>query len=299
MESAGVSKKPLTKSGGMKKQEATTSSPVKSAKPDTTIAALPPAPAASKPPTAAAAAAAPAAAAPPSLLSWSRWAPYFNLPLTTSFAAEAQKAAYSLDNMAASLEADVLKELVKASDGLAFLTVAKGGMVVTGQFGSGLVVLKDAKTGKWSAPAAVATAGGGVGPQGGWDVTDVVLFFKSESASEAFKGSYQLAAGVSGGVALGPFGRQGNWQYHLRVGSKKLALAYALSWSKGFFLGAAVDVKVIKALEGRNRSVYGDAGASLEAILGGKVAAPVDAKPLMAALDRFVATGRTGPSGPQ
>lgn len=237
------------------------------------------------------------AASSPSLLSWGRWAPYLNLPLTTSFATEAQKAAYSVENMAGSMEAGFLKELVKASDGLAFLTVAKGGVLVTGQLGSGLVVLKNPKTGGWSAPAAVVTAGGGVGPQGGWDVTDVVLFFKSETASEAFKGSYQLAAGVSGGAALGPFGRQGNWQYHLRLGSKKLALAYAWSWSKGFFLGAALDVKVLKALEGRNTSVYGP-DASLERILGGSVASPADAAPLYTALDRFIAPA-TGASGPQ
>lgn len=261
------------------------------------IAALPPAPAPKPKPLAApaapqptgamAAAAAAATSTISSLFSWTRWAPYLNLPVTTSFAAEAKKAAFSVDNMAGSVEAGVLRELVKASDGMAFLTIAKGGIVVTGQFGSGLVVLKDPKTGKWSAPAAIATVGGGVGPQGGWDVTDVVLFFKTDSAAEAWKGSYQLAAGVSAGAALGPFGRQGNFQYHLRLGSKQLALAYALSWSKGFFLGAALDVKLLKALEGRNEEVYGPA-ASLDDILGGKVAPPAEAKPLLAALDRFV-----------
>ena len=166
--------------------------------------------------------------------------------------------------------------------------MAKAGIVLTGQAGSGLVLLKDAKSGKWSAPAAVATAGGGVGPQGGWDVTDVVLFFKTETATEAFKGAYQLAAGVSGGVALGPFGRQGNAHVHLRLGSKKLAVAYALSWSKGFFLGAALDAKVVTALEARNASVYGPAHASLEEVLGGTVAPPAEAKPLYVALDKFL-----------
>jgi SH3 domain-containing YSC84-like protein 1 len=161
--------------------------------------------------------------------------------------------------------------------------------VMTGAFGSGLVVLKDAKTGKWSAPAAVAAVGGGVGPQAGWDVTDVVLFFKSESgaAADAWKGNYQLAAGVSGGVAFGPFGRHASWEYHLRLGSKQLALAFALSYKKGFYLGSSVDVQLVKSLNGRNQAAYGPT-ASLEDILSGKVAAPADAKPLLAALERFV-----------
>lgn len=92
---------------------------MKSTKP--IIGALPPAPALAMPAPATTAAA--AAAAAPSLLSWSRWAPYFNLPVTGSFAAEAQKAAYMVDNMGASVEKNVLRELLKQADGVAFLTV--------------------------------------------------------------------------------------------------------------------------------------------------------------------------------
>lgn len=74
-----------------------------------------------------------AAGAAPSLLSWSRWAPYFNLPVTGSFASEAQKAAYIVDNMGASVEKNVLRELLKQADGAAFLTVrACGGVCVDG-----------------------------------------------------------------------------------------------------------------------------------------------------------------------
>jgi len=56
-----------------------------------------------------------------------------------------------------------------------------------------------------------------IGLQGGGDITDYVLFFKTPDAQEAMKGGCQLAVGVSGGIAAGPVGRSGVWQYHWRL----------------------------------------------------------------------------------
>jgi len=61
------------------------------------------------------------------------------------------------------------------------------------------------------------------GLQGGGDLTDYVLFFKTPEAQEAMKGDYQLALGVSGGVAAGPFGRSFAGQYHFRPDAWKMA----------------------------------------------------------------------------
>lgn len=62
-----------------------------------------------------------------------------------------------------------------------------------------------------------------MGLQAGGEVTDYVLFFKTEEAQEAMKGATQLVVGGSGGVAVGPLGRSGAWQYHWSLGKTRMA----------------------------------------------------------------------------
>ncbi|EKU21444.1 type ii alternative rna polymerase sigma sigma-70 family protein [Nannochloropsis gaditana CCMP526] len=59
--------------------------------------------------------------------------------------------------------------------------------------------------------------------EAGGEVTDYVLFFKTEEAQEAMKGATQLVVGGSGGVAVGPLGRSGAWQYHWSLGKTRMA----------------------------------------------------------------------------
>ncbi|CAN0329700.1 unnamed protein product, partial [Hapterophycus canaliculatus] len=66
------------------------------------------------------------------------------------------------------------QELLSHAKGLAFLTVIKGGFIVAGRVGTGLVVAKT-EEGVWSAPSAIATLGVGWGALMGAEVTDFVL----------------------------------------------------------------------------------------------------------------------------
>ncbi len=59
--------------------------------------------------------------------SW--WKQYVNPPVSFSFEGEVKKATYSCKNLQDSLiDGAMLKELVKTCDGVAFLTVARGGV---------------------------------------------------------------------------------------------------------------------------------------------------------------------------
>ncbi|TFJ82777.1 hypothetical protein NSK_005970 [Nannochloropsis salina CCMP1776] len=214
------------------------------------------------------------------------WKAYLNSPITFSFESEIKKAVRSCHNMQASPEAPVLRSLLKQCDGLLFLTVARAGFFLTGQAGSGLVLLKDSE-GNWSAPACVGAVGGGVGLQAGGEVTDYVLFFKTEEAQEAMKGATQLVVGGSGGVAVGPLGRSGAWQYHWSLGKTRMACLYAFSLSKGWYAGGALMLQLLRGLRERNRGVYareGEEEVAVADILGGKREPPVEARELYACL---------------
>jgi len=102
--------------------------------------------------------------------------------------------------------------LLREADALAFITTFKAGAVVSGHFGTGLIISKLAD-GTWSAPCAISTIGMGIGAQLGMDLTDVVLVMKTNDAIEAFKGNHGVAVGGSFGVTVGPFGRRGLWEF--------------------------------------------------------------------------------------
>jgi lipid-binding SYLF domain-containing protein len=54
-------------------------------------------------------------------------------------------------------EEKIPKELVDIASGIVLLTIVKAGFVVTGRYGTGLVVTKLNNFGDWSAPSAVST----------------------------------------------------------------------------------------------------------------------------------------------
>lgn len=131
------------------------------------------------------------------------------------------------------LAAQFVEGLIRQADGLAFVSVVRGGLIVSGQVGTGLVITR--KDGKWSAPSAIISLGTGLGLQWGINQTDAVLIFRTAEAATAFQGTH-VAVGASAGLSFG-LGRQAEGEYHIQLGKRKLALTYGWSQSKGFYGG--------------------------------------------------------------
>lgn len=138
---------------------------------------------------------------------------YFNFPISLTLGSEIRKAAYSTYNL---FSLQFLKDkaiplhLLEQAKGIAFLTVAKGGIVFAPRLGTGLVISKLVTVSGehlWSAPCAIATAGLGVGFMVGFDVTDYVIILNTDEAVKAFSGVFQATVGVELEVAVGPVGR--------------------------------------------------------------------------------------------
>ncbi|CAM9372636.1 unnamed protein product [Ectocarpus sp. 12 AP-2014] len=211
-------------------------------------------------------------------------ASYLNRPIVFTLGAEVRKAAYTIHNFSKEgmiQDQSIPQELLSRAKGLAFLTVIKGGFIIAGRVGTGLVISKTDE-GVWSAPSAIATLGMGWGALVGGEITDFVLVLNTDAALEAFSGRGQLSIGAELSVAVGPVGRTGAG--NVSVAAEGVAHAYSYSHSRGLFAGLSLEGGVIVSRPDVNRKFYGRQ-VPVRELLSGSVAPPPAARPLYEALD--------------
>jgi lipid-binding SYLF domain-containing protein len=224
---------------------------------------------------------------------------YLNAPVSFSMTAEISKAAHSIENIFGHVPNAMIKidriipeALMKNAKGVAFLTILKGGFLVSGKIGTGLVIAKLDKERygyDWSAPSAIGTVGLGWGAQIGGEITDFVIVLTTIEALETFSGASQVALGAELGVSVGPFGR--NVDASLNIGDRGLAPVYAYSQSSGLFAGISLEGAVISARADVNRRFYGKDFAPRDILSGAAVAPPRAAAPLYQVVDKVFSLG--------
>jgi lipid-binding SYLF domain-containing protein len=128
--------------------------------------------------------------------------------------------------------------------------VIKGGFVLGGRYGWGVLVVKT-KEKKWSAPAFLSITAGSVGYQIGLQSIDVILVFKSKkSVDRMTKGKFTLGADAS--VAAGPVGRAASAGTDLRLEAE----IYSYSRSRGLFAGVSLEGSALQMKDESNRLFY-------------------------------------------
>lgn len=169
--------------------------------------------------------------------------------------------------------------VLQHAKGVAIPRVLKGGFVVSGRAGEGVVIARLAGGG-WSGPSAIATGGARFGFQVGGQVTEFVIILNSQAAVDAFAqgGNVQIGGALS--VAAGPVGRTAE------AGVLPVAAVYTYSRSQGLFAGVSLEGTVLVAQSDKNAAYY-RRQVTPEQILRGEVAPPPSAAPLIAALSRY------------
>ena len=87
-----------------------------------------------------------------------------------------------------------------------FPGVKKGGLLVGGEWGRGIISAKSMKSGTWSAPAFLTLTGGSIGAQIGGQEVDLLLVVIDQKGLEQLA-SNQFKLGADAGVSAGPVGR--------------------------------------------------------------------------------------------
>lgn len=159
----------------------------------------------------------------------------------------------------------VLQELRDAPDGgvphwvaekaqgiAVFPSVKKGGLLIGGEWGRGIISARSAKSGSWSAPGFLTLTGGSIGAQIGGEVVDFVLIIVDEKGLEQLARN-QLKLGADAGASAGPVGRNAEASTDIQMRAKILSY----SRSQGLFAGVTLNGATIKQDRDANERFYG------------------------------------------
>jgi lipid-binding SYLF domain-containing protein len=125
----------------------------------------------------------------------------------------------------------------------------KGAFIFGGAGGSGVLLVRDEKTRKWSEPAFYNIGAVSFGFQAGGDAEELVFVVRNQKGLEEFYRS-DFKLGVDAGVSIGPAGGSSSVE-----GVAADILAYGRS--KGAFAGAALNGAAIAVSNESNEVFYG------------------------------------------
>jgi lipid-binding SYLF domain-containing protein len=169
--------------------------------------------------------------------------------------------------------------LAKARGVLIFPQVLKAGFILGGSGGSGVLLVRDSKTGKWFGPAFYSMGSASLGFQAGASSAEVVMIVNTQKGLDSLR-SNKVKLGGDASVAVGPKGTG--------TGIALDSDFVAYSTVKGAFAGLAIDGSVLDVRGALNSAYYGKKVTPAEILAKG---APV--KPEAAALQAAVKKAAT------
>lgn len=222
------------------------------------------------------------------VVDWTCTRGWLNLPVGLSMEHEIYKSSNTLRSYCQvtrlNPERSIPSAVLKGAKGLAILTVAKAGMLVSYKLGTGLVVARRSD-GSWSAPSAILSVGLGWGAQVGGELMDFIIVLHDSKAVKAFCSRMHFSLGAGCSAAAGPVGRV--LEADIRAGDKGSGLCYTYSCSKGAFVGVSLEGNIVTTRLDTNLHFYGDPYLTTADILLGTVDSPKAAEPLYAALNNL------------
>lgn len=164
-------------------------------------------------------------------------------------------------------EMGYFKDHLKDIKGLLIVpSMIRAGLILGGEGGQGVLLVRDEKTDEWSGPGFYTIGAGSLGLQIGAQVSQVIFLIKSQKVVESlYASSFKLGGDIS--VAAGPVGTG--------AAAKGLnADIVSYSRSKGVFAGMAFDGAVIATRDSANDSYYGETVRPIDIFVSHKVSNP-------------------------
>jgi lipid-binding SYLF domain-containing protein len=178
-----------------------------------------------------------------------------------------------LDEIMAAADKSVPRSILEKAVGVAvFPSLLKGGFVVGGQRGKGILSVREKKTGLWSAPAFLTITGGSIGAQIGGQAIDLVLIVNDERGLEQLVKN-QFKIGADAGVAAGPVGREASAATDIQMRAQILSYSRA----RGLFAGMTLNGSTIRQDRDANERFYGTAYRTGQIVFEGRAGTPQSA----------------------
>jgi lipid-binding SYLF domain-containing protein len=203
------------------------------------------------------------------------------MPVMASDASEAislvDKSKTTINTFAADKDFSGMKSaLSKAKAVLIFPQILKAGFILGGSGGSGVLVVRDEKTGTWGNPAFYTMGTASIGFQAGVSAAEVVMIVHTQKALDSLY-TNKVKLGADASVAVGPKG--------VGTGASVTADFVVYSQAKGVFAGLVVDGSVLDVRESLNAAYYGRSATPVDILVKQEASNPASAG-LQAALTR-------------
>lgn len=177
----------------------------------------------------------------------------------------------------------VPQSIMEKAAGIAvFPSLLKGGFVVGGQRGHGVLSVRNKKDGTWSAPAFLTITGGSIGAQIGGQAVDLILVVQNDRGLEQLvKNQFKL--GAEAGVAAGPVGREAAAATDIQMRAQILSYSRA----RGLFAGITLNGATIRQDRDANERFYGTAYRTGQIVFDGLGGSPAPAATWREALAKY------------
>jgi len=177
-----------------------------------------------------------------------------------------EKAKLTVEQFQADENMGALRDLAKKAKGMLIMPqMLRAAFIVGGSGGSGVLMARDEKAGKWNGPAFYTLGGASFGFQAGADAAEVVILAMTDrGVSKLLSPQVKLGADVS--VAAGPVG-----------GGAAAATAglsadlISFSMAKGLYGGFSVDGSVAGVRAALNEAYYGKPVTPADILIKGAV----------------------------
>ena len=177
----------------------------------------------------------------------------------------------------------VPSSILQKAQGIAvFPSLLKGGFIVGGQRGRGILSARDPKTGAWSSPAFLTITGGSLGAQIGGQAVDLILVIQNRRGLEQLV-SNQFKIGADASVAAGPVGRDASASTDIQMRAQILSY----SRTRGLFAGATINGTTISQDRDANDRFYGMGYRTGQIVFDGLGGEPAPAGEWKAALAKY------------
>ena len=189
-----------------------------------------------------------------------------------------EKAKLTIDSFAADkVMGAPVKNLLKKAKG-AFISpqVLRGAFIVGVSGGSGVLVVRDAKTNAWHGPAFYTMGEASFGLQAGGDASEVVLLLMTDRGVNAML-STSVKLGADASVAAGPVGVAPR-----RAPPTSAPTSLTFTRAKGLYGGVSLEGAVVATRDGLNEAFYGKKDLKPADILVRKTVTNPAANPLLA-----------------
>ena len=188
-----------------------------------------------------------------------------------------------LDEIMAAADKAIPEAILENAEGIAvFPSLIKGGIVVGGQRGRGILSARDKQNGGWSPPAFLTITGGSIGAQFGAQAIDLVLVINNQRGLEQLVKN-QFKIGADAAATAGPVGRDASASTDIQLRAQILSYSRA----RGLFAGVTINGSTIREDRDANERYYGAAYRTGQIVFDGLAGSPEPVAGWKAALTKY------------